>query len=57
MDKKEMLKIKNDIRDILIKNGTPCLCGRGEWCSGCSPLSHENIILDKVMKYFDELIK
>lgn len=57
MKKEDVLEIKNGVRDILIKSGTRCLCGRNEWCSGCSPSSYENNILDKVMKYFDELIK
>lgn len=57
MEKEDLIKIKNSVRHILIGNGTSCLCGRNEWCSGCSPSSYENMILEEVMNYFDELIK
>lgn len=53
--KEEILKMKNDIQNILLKSGTSCLCGRSEWCSGCSPSSQENITFKEVMEYFDRL--
>lgn len=55
MNKEELLKIKEDIKNILLKNGTRCLCGRSEWCSGCSPSSQENVTFEEVMEYFDRL--
>jgi hypothetical protein len=57
MEKEDLLKIRSDVKDILYKHGTRCLCGHDEWCEGCSPSSTENRLFNEVMDYFDKLIE